>query len=527
MARRRRLSLAGQLLVLQLVVVGVVLVCVALVSYAQSDAAFTRDQSRRATSVAETLAASPVLRSQLAEGGSSEVVATLAESARGLSGVDEVLVARTDRVVLASSDPDLQGSVLDLGPAAAVLAGRGWVGEGSYAGDAAVTAYVPVFDLSAELVGLVGASTLRPSWHEVLRADSSRLLVYLGVGTVLGGVGSVLLARRVKRQTFGLEPRAIAALAEHRDAMLEGVREGVLGLDDAGTVTLANDEARHLLGLPEDVVGRPLDGLDLPRHVVEVLRGEQTFPDMVVVHSDRMLVVNRRPISSRGRSLGSVATLRDRTELVTLQHELDATRVATSTLRAQAHEFDNRLHVIAGLVELHEYDDVVRYVHAVRRDRAQLDADVADRVRDHALAALLSAKASLAAERRVRLVIAPDTTLEPTDDALTSDLVTVVGNLVDNALDAAVGTADAEVVVSVVQDEREIVVTVRDSGPGVPEALRDSVFEEGFSTKSADGTRGFGLALTRLVCNRRGGSVQVDGHAFVARMPLTHAHVAP
>ena len=520
MARRRRLSLAGQLLVLQLVLVAGVLVCVALVSYAQSDSAFTRDQSRRVTSVAEALAASPPLRSQLTEPEGAEVVATLAESARSLSGVDDVIAARTDRKVLASSDPDLLGSTLDLGSAGRVLQGRGWVGRGRHSGDPTVTAYVPVYDLDADLVGLVGASSVRPSWYEVLRNDSPRLLAYLGVATVLGGLGSLLLARRVKRQTFGLEPRAIAALAEHRDAMLEGVREGVVGLDDAGRVTLANDEARHLLGLPEDAVGRPLEELGLPRPIVSVLLGEQSSPDRVVVHGDRMLVANRRPISSRGQSLGSVTTLRDRTELVALEHELDATRVATSTLRAQAHEFDNRLHVIAGLVELQEYEDVVRYVHAVRRDRALLDADVAGRVRDHAVAALLSAKSSLAAERGVRLVIAPETALEPIDDALTGDLVTVVGNLVDNALDAAAGTEQAEVVVSVVQHPDEVVVTVRDSGPGVPEALRDSVFHEGFSTKDGEGTRGFGLALTRLVCTRRGGSVDVDGPVFVARLPL-------
>ena len=523
MATRRRLSLAGQLLVLQLALVSSVMLLVALVSYAQSDAAFTRDQSRRVTAVAETLAASPALRSQLGEGGSVEVVATLAESARGLSGVDEVLVADTDRMVLASADDDLPGRRLVLGPASRVLQGRGWVGPGTYAGDAAITSYVPVLDFEAGLVGFVGASSLRPSWFDVLRADSPRLLVYLGAGALLGGVGSLLLARRVKRQTLGLEPRAIASLVEHRDAMLEGVREGVLGLDDSGRVTLANDEARHLLGLPDDVVGQVLADAGIPRSVVDVLLGESASSDAVVVHGDRLLVVNRRPIASRGRSLGSVTTLRDRTELAALEHELDATRVATSTLRAQAHEFDNRLHVIAGLVELREYDDVVRYVHSVRQDRAQRDAVVGGLVRDRAVAALLSAKSSLARERRVRLVVAPGTTLDPVDDALTGDLVTVVGNLVDNAIDAAAGTDGAEVVVSVEQGPDEVVVRVTDSGTGVPEGLEHSVFSEGFSTKAGEGTRGFGLALTRLACTRRGGDVEVRGAEFVARLPLLPA----
>jgi two-component system CitB family sensor kinase len=425
--RLRHLSLAGQLLALQLVLVLLVLVCVALVSYAQSEAAFEREQGRRALSVAESVAGSPVIRRELEVGPHTDVVGTIAESARSVSGLDEVLVARVDRLVVASSDPDLLGSRVELGAGGAVLSGRAWLGRATYSGRPTLTAYVPVQDADGDLAGLVGASTVRPYWWEVLRDDTPRLLVYLGVASALGVAGSLLLARRVKRQTLGLEPQAIASLAEHRDAMLEGVREGVIGVDDDSRVTLANDEARHLLGLPADVVGRDLLSLGLPEGLVDVLSGRQPGADVVVVHGDRMLVANRRPIASHGRSLGSVTTLRDRTELVTLQSELDATKVATSTLRAQAHEFDNRLHVIAGLVELEDYDEVVRYVHAVRRQRAELDADVTEHVRDKAVAALLAAKSSLATERRVRLVISPRTSLDPVDDGLTSDLVTVVG----------------------------------------------------------------------------------------------------
>jgi two-component system CitB family sensor kinase len=232
-------------------------------------------------------------------------------------------------------------------------------------------------------------------------------------------------------------------------------------------------------------------------------------------------------VSSHGRVLGSVTTLRDRTELAELRRELGVVRHATDTLRAQTHEFSNQLHVISGLVQLREYDEVVRFIDAVSRGRAQLDEEVTTRVADPALAALLVAKASLAAERGVELRFAEGAGLGRIDEELSVDLTTVVGNLVDNALDA-VGSGQASregwVEVDLREDADEVVVEVRDSGPGVEPGIAGQVFDRGFSTKASDDAvgRGFGLALTGLVCRRRGGSVQVrndPGAVFTARLP--------
>jgi two-component system, CitB family, sensor kinase len=231
-----------------------------------------------------------------------------------------------------------------------------------------------------------------------------------------------------------------------------------------------------------------------------------------------------------------VTTLRDRTELSALRHELGVVQQATDTLRAQTHEFANQLHVISGLVQLQEYDDVVRFIDHVTRGRAALNDEVASRVSDPALTALLVAKASLAAERQVTLRFAEGARLGRVDDDLSVDLTTVVGNLVDNALDAVaqsggdgqdVGGGEAVarwVEVDVREDGPDVVVVVRDSGPGVAAGLQQRVFERGFTTKAPGtaSTRGFGLALTGLVCRRRGGEVSVhnDGGAvFTARLP--------
>lgn len=521
----RRLSLANQLLLLQLVLVLLVLVAVAFVSYAQSQASFRREQERRVLSVAETVAATALLRVDLAGPSPHTQAPSIAESSRAVSGVDEVAVVLPNGTFVASADPDRLDRRVSLASYAQALRGRAWVGLASFRGASAVTALVPVLDdrrgHERDVLGVVLASTREPSLVETLRGDTPGLLVYLGVASGLGVAGSLLLARRVKRQTLGLEPQAIANLVEHRDAMLQGVKEGVVGLDRDDRVTLVNDEARALLSLPPDVVGASIGDLDLPAQLVDVLTGRLHGQDEVVVLGERMLTLNRRPIRSRGRELGSVTTLRDRTELITLQTELDTTRATTDTLRAQAHEFDNRLHTIAGLVQLGEYDEVVTYVHNVQAARDRFSGEVTSRVEDAAIAALLVAKSSLAAEQQVSLALAPDSRLGRVSGELEGDLVTVIGNLVDNALEAASGSGSATVEVRVRESVDDVTVVVRDSGAGVSAELQDDIFVRGFSTK-AGSERGFGLALTRLVCIRRGGGVQVhndNGAVFTATLP--------
>ena len=549
----RRWSLSGQLLALQLVIVGVVLVGVAAVSLAQTGASFREDAGRRATAAAETAAATVPLRSALEarapgadgdEGAGAEddltLIRIVAESVRNYSDATSVLVLDDRGEVLASPDPAQLGAVLDL-PGDVLAAGRSWVGELEVDGRELVLAQAPVMSdergAVGEVVGVVAVSRARPSLLEDLGAVAPNLLVYLGVASALGVAGSLLVARRVKRQTLGLEPLEITGLVEHRDATLHGIKEGMVAVDLSGTVTLANDVARALLRLPHDAVGRAVGSLGLAPDLAALLAQEGTGTDVPVAVGERVLVLNRMPIRSRDRLIGWVTTLRDRTELLRLQGELDAVSDLTQTLRAQAHEFSNRLHTISGLIEIGEYDEVVGYVDRIGRRDAQLAQDVTSRIADPAVAALLVAKTSLADERGVRLRVADDCALPVLDDELSNDVATVVGNLVDNAVDAVAAAAggqreaDGWVEVSVAADPAEVVVTVTDSGPGIDAAVAGALFERGVSTKApVPGGRGIGLSLVRLVCTRRGGQVEVTGDgptAFRARLPLRVEVPAP
>ena len=546
---RRHTTLSGQLLALQLLVMLGVLAGVTAASIAQSGESTRRAESRSARAAAESVAGNPLVRSRLpqSQAGGDSFLPTAAETSRTLSGAASVLLIKLDGTVITSADPSQVGTRFTFADPL-VPRGRSWTGLIDTTSGTVVSSQVPVF--APEQQQIVGVAVVERAYPSVLqrwREAIPNLATYLGIAGGLGGVGSLLLARRVKRQTMGLEPREITGLVEHRESMLHGLKEGLIGLDPEQRITLVNDSACQLLGMPYDSAGRHLSELHLDPQLAEVLTGERTGTDVVVLVEDRVLTMNRKPMMSRGKVIGSVTTLRDRTELDTLRRELGVIRTVTDTLRAQTHEFANQLHVISGLVQLQEYDDVVRFIDNVARGRAEVNEDVTSRVLDPALAALLVAKVSLAAERGVALRFAEGAGLGRIDDELSLDLTTVVGNLVDNAIEAVGGAGGAAVEggrwveIDLREDGGDIVVEVRDSGPGVAAEIADQVFDKGFSTKSPsdDVGRGYGLALTGLVCRRRGGNVQIcagqigndeilsgqilndHGAVFTARLPRT------
>ncbi|MFJ8106541.1 ATP-binding protein [Streptomyces sp. NPDC096132] len=520
----RKGSLARRLLVLQLLIVLVLLAAVAAIAMEQADRTMRATESRRMLGVAEDLAADPSLRELLDDPRQHPNLAPFATRAQMLSGASTVAVARPDRTVLTSQDPERIGRPMPLG-ASTVTEGRAWVGVI----DGSVVAHVPVIsDRTQRISGYVAAEQVLPSIWQILTSAFPELLVLLGIASGLGVAGSLTLAWWVKRQTLGLEPAEITGLVEHREAMLHGIREGVVGLDQQHRITLVNDQATALLALPEGVIGRSVHDLGLNERLVDVLTGAAAGSDQIGLRRGKVLVLNRMAITRGDRTLGAVVTLRDRTELIRLQDQLDATRNTTDTLRAQAHEFSNRLHTIAGLIELGEYDEVHRYVRRVSASRDQWQTEVTAKIADASVSALLIAKSSLAAEQGVGLRLSESCDLGPVGEALATDLVTVLGNLVDNALDALRGhTADGAgwIEVELGEEDGVVRVVVRDSGPGIAPGIAEEVFRHGFTTKAAEqgGQRGLGLAITRQTCVRRGGTVglhNADGAVFTATLPI-------
>jgi two-component system CitB family sensor kinase len=361
----------------------------------------------------------------------------------------------------------------------------------------------------------------------------NRLLILLrgtaGFGVLallLGVAGATLLTRRLKRQTLGLEPGELADLVREHEAVLHGVRDGVVAVErtDAGArVAMANDEARRLLG--DGVVpGAPVTVL--PARLARFALGGGDLDEQVVLTGSRTLDVTTRRVARLGRDLGTVLTLRDRTKLDHLGRDLDTVRALFDALRAQSHEHSNRLHAVAGMLQLGHVDEASAYLEDLSGDPLSTGDDV-DRIRDPYLRGLLAAKASAAAERGVRLQLSEESAL---DAELTAPMavVTVVGNLVDNAVRAAAEgrRRPAWVEVAVAGDDTALTVGVSDSGDGLAGDAAELAFADGWTTRRENAWRhGLGLALARQTARRHDGDVELvspggpdHGAVFVARL---------
>jgi len=522
-----RPTLSTQILLLQLsivlVTVGVGVVIAVLAARRELDHA----ASRRSLAIARTVAAVPELSDALRLRHPARVIDPIAERIRRSTGASFVVVTDRAGIRYSHPDPSLIGKSLanDPGePITPILAGHEFVGTEKGSLGRSARAKVPLRDTSGRVVGMVSVGVLERNISDEVISILPVLLIPAAIAALLGAAGSVLLARRVKRQTFGLEPKEIAALVEQREALLHGIREGTVATDADGRITLVNDEAKRLIGTEQDIVGQRLVDLVPVGHVRDVLAGRVEGPDNVVLVNHRVLVVNRMSVDVRGRDVGAVVTLRDRTELEALLRELNDVRSLADALRAQEHEFSHRLHVIAGLIELGRSTEAVELIRKSSLVHQALVASIVEDVGEPTLLALLLGKASIASERGIELQVGEGTRL-PQDYPDARELVTVVGNLVDNALDSVSLNGGGSIEVTIRDEAEGVLVRVSDNGPGIDPALLDVIFRDGFTTKVATGAgrRGLGLALVSQTVKRRaGGWVKVEnngGAVFTAFLP--------
>ena len=497
-----------------------------------------RDTEERARDQVLDLAGSLAVSPQLlaaAQSGDAQQIARLqpyAEAVRRRTGVDFVVFMAPDRTRWAHPNPALIGKPF-IGTIEPALAGAAFTETATGTLGPSVRAVAPVVTPDERVVGLVAVGITTEVLGRELTRQLPGIALLAALALVIALAGAWLVSRRLRRQTHGLGAEEITRMYEYYDAVLHAVREGLVLLDRRGQVLLVNDEARRLLELTEVVTGRPVTALALPPSLAEVLSSGRTATDELHLTGQRVLVVSQSAAVWEGRDLGTVTTMRDHTELQDLAGELDAVRPLTEALRSQAHEAANRMHTVVSLLELGRAADAVAFATAELEVAQRLTDQVVASVGEPVLSATLLGKAAAASERGIELVITQDTAVREDLNLSPRDLVTVVGNLLDNAIDAAADAPPpAQVVVTVCETSGELVVRVADTGRGLePERLRDA-FRRGWSTKpvTAAHGRGLGLALVGQVVHRLGGRIEVDrgiGAIFTVRLPLPVRAGAP
>ncbi|HEV7664161.1 MAG TPA: sensor histidine kinase, partial [Chloroflexota bacterium] len=527
-----RMRLETKVLLMQ---VGIVLLVAGLISatvVSVLTTMFEQEAGDRALGLASTVALMPAVRDAFDAPYPPSVIQPLAESVREVAGVSFVVVSNRSLVRYSHPNPELIGrSLLDPPPPpggglpeddARPLRGESVVAQENGSLGRSIRAKVPIRDMTGNVIGAVSVGILAERVQDRLASHLAELTGTAAVALLLGTGVSFLLARHIKGQMLGLEPGQIAALFEQREAMLHGIREGVVAVDRAGQITVVNDEARRLLKLPLGIDGWPVRELIPDSGLPRVLRSGKAEPDQSTQLNGRRIVVSRIPVRIRGKLVGAIATFRDQTELEELARELQGARSYADTLRAQAHEFANKLHTIVGLLELGWHEQAIAFISQATREQQEWIDELPARIADPELVALLVGKASVASERGITFSVSARSKLTSAG-GLGGALATITGNLVDNAFDAVEGQPRREVTVRIRERDNSIHVEVRDSGPGVPRTLLARVFESGFSTK-ANGRvpRGLGLALVKRLAMEQGGEVSVrnDGGAvFAVRLP--------
>jgi two-component system CitB family sensor kinase len=522
-------TLASRILVAVLGILAVTLF-VGLAIYSRATSRATDDRAiEQARSVAVTLGRAPGLAEAVAAGDRANIIPGLAEGIRRESGASYVVVIDRSGVRYSHPNPALIGQRIEEPVVALDGAVHTGIDEGSLGRSANVRA--PIIDAAGHPVGEVSVGILESEVGLRFRDQMGWVALYIGVVLVLAVGASLVLARAIKRVTFGLEPAEIVALVQEREAMLHGIREGVLAVDDEGRINVLNEEARRLLGIPTAQLGQRVNEVLPAGRVRSIVSGEAAGPDLVAVTDDHMLVINRMPVVVAGRQVGWVVTIRDRTELEGLMRQLTSVEGLTTALRAQEHEFANRLHVLSVLLELGEVDEATSYSRELQAETMMASEDLRSRIGSPVVTALLLAKMTVAAERDVVVRVDPDSRLDQ-GQVDHVPVVTVLGNLIDNAVDAITGDPSTAgrhprgtVTVHASDNGGVLRLTVTDTGPGIAQERLETVFADGYSTKEprAGLRRGVGLALVHRLVTRLGGTVMAsspDGARLEVTMPL-------
>jgi len=523
--RRRIRKLSSQIFLAQLAIL-VVSLAVAFVLFATT----ARDNldhqyQTRAAAIAESVAEIPAVQDCMAtnDPACQPMLQAVATATAERTGATYIVLIDNERIRHTHPKPALIGKRVS--EPVVALDGQVHLGVDSGSTGVNASARVPLYSMAHVLIGEVSVGIRESSVSSELLGQLPTYGIWVAAVLVIGALASFGLARVLKRRTFGLELDEVARLFQEREATLHGIREGVIAIDPLGRISVINDEAQRLLGVHPNALDHRLEDVLPAGQLTEALVGTSAVKDAIVITDDHCLVVNRMPVVLDGRPHGAVITLQDRTNLEALTRELDGERSFIESLRAQQHEFSNRLHAIAGLLELDRPEEALEYIQEIRGSTADFDQTLRTHIAAPQVVGLLLGKAAEAHERGIDLTIASESSLSEVPGHVQA-LTTILGNLIDNAFDAlADSRPPRRVTVSVVEAPESLVLSVRDNGPGLRDGEIPQIFNNGYTTKRGAVVRhiGLGLSLVDTTVRRFGGSITVGdgpGAVFTVVLPL-------
>lgn len=373
-----------------------------------------------------------------------------------------------------------------------------------------VRAFVPIYS-NGEQVGFVMTAHMYNSVMAKQRQMEKNFSIYFFWGILIGSLGAYFISRDIKKSLLDLEPGEIVRLLRNQDAILETAREGILAIDSEERITLINQSAIDILKCQEsEIVGRPILDIFPTTGLIRVLRTGQEEIGREKVIGDTHILANRIPIYENGEIIGAMATILDRTAFVKKAEEVTGVKIIIDALRANSHEFRNKLHVLLGLLQLEKFEKAKAFIRNVKSENENLHRMVSSKIKNPTISALLLGKYNRAQEEGIFLYLTEDSDLESLDWCSDDDIIVVLGNLIENAIEAIskARQKDGEIQIYIKNDEDQVTCQIIDNGPGIPEDKIDQVVKRGYTTKK--GSSGIGLDLVKNVLKRYNGCLTLQ-----------------
>lgn len=522
MSKQMRLQTKLTLLVFTVVLIALIVTAYLIGSQAVENA--KRYQEEKVMDVAVTVGLSELVQAVLTGREPVESVQQYTEQVREGTDVQYIVVLNLDHLRLSHPNPDLIGKPFVGGDENRAFEGEQYTSLAEGTLGEALRAFVPVY-ADEKLVGVVAVGILTRDIGAVVSNNLRTSYTGIGIGLFIGSLGAYFLARQVKRTLHNLEPIEIAQLVQEREAVLQSVKEGIIAVDMQGNVIVVNESAKQLFlkaGLESDLIGKPSD-IYLPFLQLETtLKTGETALNIEGKFNGVDVVMNRIPIRLHNETVGALATVQDKTELLSLIEQLSGVKTLAETLRIQTHEFMNKLHVIGAMVHTQSYEELKEYT-AYLSDNYQKEIGAVSRlIQDPVIAGFLMNKLSQAREQSVEVMLIGSFALPPIKRMDQVDhIITIIGNLFDNAVDAVRLQNDAMIEVTMDYTGSAFVFSIADNGPGFHQDSFQSACAIGLSTKGKN--RGYGLHLVQQALDELNGEVDLytneEGTQFTVKIP--------
>lgn len=471
-----------------------------------------KELGSKALAIARTLAQLEEIQQAVGRPDGWKTIQPIAEKTRLATNVEYIVVLDMNKIRYSHPLQNRIGTRFSGGDEDPAFAEHEYISRAEGVLGPSVRAFVPIMtDEGTKQVGVVVVGILTPTISKLVHGMRFQLYLSLLAGLIVGIIGAVILARNIKRAMFNMEPAEIAQLLEERVAVFQSIGEGIIAIDRENKITIINDEARRIIGIYDDVVGKHIYEVIPNSRLPEVAAtGVAEYQQEMIINSINILA-NRIPIRVKNEIVGAVATFQDKTEVREMAEELTGVKKFIEALRVQNHEHLNKLHTIAGLIQLKQYEKVLDYIYSITEEQQEITGFITKSIKDYSIAGLLLGKYSHAKEMKVELDLDKISKLTRLPGGVDSGaMVMILGNLLENAMEAVTGLEAGRRYVYCLLKEMEegVRIVVADRGPGIKPELKDRIFMTGFSTKG--NKRGYGLALVKKYVSAASGTINIE-----------------